>query len=91
MPRFRCFLLLMMSVVTGCFSHAASPDVRSFVITGYVFARGAALVPGQVDASGLTRINYAFANIQGGRMVTGSTADGQNFALLRSLETPIRI
>jgi len=66
-------------------SHAASPDARSFVVTGYVFARGAALVPGQVDASKLTRINYAFANIQGGRMVTGSPADAQNLALLRSL------
>jgi len=84
MFRFQIPVLLLL-VMGWHTSHAASPDARSFVVTGYVFARGAALVPGQVDASKLTRINYAFANIQSGRMVTGSPADAQNLALLRSL------
>ncbi len=50
-----------------------------------MFTRGAALTPGQVDAKYLTRINYAFANIQGGRMVLGAPADAQNFAQLTAL------
>ena len=54
-------------------------------MTGYVFTRGVALTPGQVDAQYLTRINYAFANIQGGRMVLGEPADVQNFAQLTGL------
>ena len=40
---------------------------------------------GQIDASRLTRVNYAFANIKDGRMVTGFGADAQNFALLTGL------
>ena len=54
-------------------------------VTGYVFTRGMALTPGQVDAKYLTRINYAFANIQGGRMVLGAPSDVQNFAQLTAL------
>jgi len=54
-------------------------------VTGYVFTRGAALTPGQVDAKYLTRINYAFANIQHGRMVLGAPADAQNLAQLTAL------
>ncbi|MGC1424939.1 MAG: glycoside hydrolase family 18 protein [Terracidiphilus sp.] len=54
-------------------------------VTGYVFTRGTALTPGQVDAKYLTRINYAFANIQGGRMVLGADTDAQNFAQLTAL------
>jgi chitinase len=54
-------------------------------VTGYVFARGNALTPGQVDAKYLTRINYAFANIKDGRMVLGAPTDAQNFAQLTAL------
>jgi len=39
-------------------------------VVGYVFPQDAALQPGQVDPSSMTRINYAFANIVDGRMVT---------------------
>jgi chitinase len=54
-------------------------------VTGYVFTRATALTPGQVDGSKLTRINYAFANIQAGRIVLGAPVDAQNFAVLKSL------
>src|SRR6478672_2584913 len=67
------------------FIFAASHDPEKLEVTGYVFTRGAALTPGQVDAQYLTRINYAFANIQGGRMVLGAPADAQNFAQLTGL------
>jgi chitinase len=55
-------------------------------IVGYVFPRGTLLTQGQIDARSLTRINYAFANTKDGRMVIGSAADTQNFALLVALK-----
>jgi chitinase len=84
MPRFR-FLALLLFVLTSSYCFPAPKPSKQFEITGYVFTRGAALTPGQVDGSRLTRINYAFSNIQGGRMVLGAPTDAQNFALLRGL------
>jgi chitinase len=84
MPRFQHLLLIFAPLISiPC--HATAPTPRPYVITGYVFARGAALTPGQIDPTKLTRINYAFSNILNDRMVIGSPADAQNFALLRSL------
>ena len=54
-------------------------------ITGYVFPQNAALQPGQIDPHSMTRINYAFANIAGGRMVTGFETDAANLAQLTAL------
>ena len=62
---------------------ASAPDK---VIVAYVFPQNNTLEPGQIDASSLTRINYAFANIVNGRMVTGFANDAQNFAFLESLK-----
>jgi chitinase len=55
------------------------------VVAGYVFSQDAALQPGQIDAQRLTRVNYAFANIKDGRMITGFAKDAENFALLTGL------
>jgi chitinase len=76
-------LLLFAVASSSCFSAPKTP--RQFEITGYVFTRGGALTPGQLDASRLTRINYAFSNIQGGRMVLGAPVDAKNFALLTAM------
>jgi len=84
MPRFH-YLLLALALFSSIPCLAQSRPTHPYVITAYVFARGAALAPGQIDPSKLTRINYAFSNIEAGRMVPGSPADAQNFALLRSL------
>jgi len=54
-------------------------------VVGYVFPQDAALQPGEIDAHSLTRVNYAFANIKDGRMVTGFASDEQNFAYLTAL------
>jgi chitinase len=54
-------------------------------IAGYVFAQETVLQPGQIDAQQLTRINYAFANIKDGRIVTGFSHDDQNYAYLTGL------
>ena len=86
MPRFH-YLLLALALFSSIPCLAQSRLTHPYVITAYVFARGAALTPGQIDPSKLTRINYAFSNIEAGRMVPGSPADAQNFALLRSVRS----
>lgn len=85
MLRLPHLLLLLTFLLPPCLSRAQSPPTRPFLITGYVFPRGAVLTAGQIDATRMTRINYAFSNIENGRMVPCSPADAQNFALLRSL------
>jgi chitinase len=62
------------------------PAIQSTAVVGYVFPQNRALQPGEIDALGLTRINYAFANIENGRIVTGFAADQENFAYLGSLK-----
>ena len=56
------------------------------MVVGYVFPQDAALQPGEIDALSLTRINYAFANIANGRIVTGFSDDAKNLAFLRALK-----
>lgn len=56
------------------------------IIVGYVYSREAALPSGEIDATKLDRINYAFARIKDGRIVTGSDADAENFARLSALK-----
>jgi chitinase len=84
MPRLRD-LFVALAILASLACLASPPTQRPYEITAYVFPRSAALSPGQIDATKLTRINYAFANIQDGRMVPGSPVDAQNFAFLRSL------
>ncbi len=67
----------------GPASHAAAP---ARAIVAYVFPQNSVLQPGQIDAQRLTRINYAFANIDNGRMVTGYGHDAENFSFLVSLK-----
>ncbi len=55
------------------------------VIVGYVFPQNGPLQAGQVDAHGMTRINYAFATIKNGRMVLAGESDGANLAQLIDL------
>ena len=55
------------------------------VIVGYVFPQATLLTADQVDAAKLTRINYAFANINDGRMVEGYPTDAANLTTLTML------
>ena len=64
----------------------AETKVTSAIVVGYVFTQNIALEAGEIDARRLNRINYAFANIQDGRMVTGFAQDAKNFASLRELK-----
>jgi len=56
------------------------------MVVAYIFPRDTLLQPGQIDARVLTRINYAFTNIAGGRMVAGYRFDSENFAYLNGLK-----
>jgi chitinase len=76
-------LSIVLAVPAFCATVAAEPSAP--MIVGYVFPQNAALQPRQIDALSLTRINYAFANVEGGRMVTGFAEDERNFAFLTAL------
>lgn len=56
------------------------------VVIGYVFPREQPLVSSGIAAEKLTHINYAFANIKGGRMVQGFPDDAANFRVLTGLK-----
>jgi chitinase len=65
-------------------AHAAvsSPPV----IVAYVFPQDGILQPEEIDARKLTRINYAFANLQDGRIVDGFPTSAKNIATLVALK-----
>ena len=84
MNRFLRIVLPLLVVITPALSFAA-PKPQKFEVTGYVFTRQLPLTPGQVDPKKLTRINYAFSNIQNGQMVLGGPADAQNLAALAAM------
>lgn len=65
--------------------HASSPSTQSPQVIAYVFPQAVTLQPGQIDAHALTRINYAFANIQDGRIVLEHANDSANLAFLVDL------
>jgi len=79
---FACFLIVVLGPPWLC---AANQQASKPIIVGYVFPQDAALTPGQIDPHSVTRINYAFANIKNGRMVTGFASDAQNFGYLAGL------
>jgi chitinase len=64
--------------------HQRQPQLPQII--AYIFPRGRPLQASDVAAKKLTRINYAFANIQDGRIVTGSPVDEANFATLVGLK-----
>jgi chitinase len=65
---------------------AGEPPVQQPLIVAYVFPQQAVLQPGDVAARKLTRINFAFANLQGGKIVTGTASDAANMAALIALK-----
>jgi chitinase len=83
----RVIILVLFNVLLAATSIGATPPgTPSKAVVAYVFPQNNALQPGQIDARNLTRINYAFANIENGRMVTGFARDKENFAYLESLK-----
>jgi chitinase len=56
------------------------------MVLAYVFAKDSLIQPGEIAAEKLTRINYAFANLQDGRIATGYANDDRNLASLVALK-----
>jgi chitinase len=81
----RRILISFLFIVGGAAAAFAAPRKAAPQLVMYVFPQNAALTGGQVDAHAMTRINYAFANIEGGRMVAGFSHDAENFAFLTAL------
>jgi chitinase len=83
------FLCLVLSSGLCC-GLALSGDVMAQtpgpVVVGYVFPQNKLIQPGEIAAKKLTRINYAFANLQGGRIVNGFADDEKNLASLVALK-----
>jgi len=75
---------IALAIPAFCAAETVKPSAP--MVVGYVFPQNAALQPGEIDAFKMTRINYAFANIEGGRMVTGFGEDAKNFAFLAGLK-----
>lgn len=82
----RYISLLAIALLCAPAIGAPASSTPAKAVVAYLFPQDSALQPGQVDARALTRINYAFANIQNGRMVTGFSHDAENFAFLNSLK-----
>jgi chitinase len=72
-------------LVGSAFAQAAPRKPAAPQIVAYIFPQNTTLAAGQVDPHTVTRLNYAFANIQDGRMVTGFAHDAENFAFLTAL------
>jgi chitinase len=78
--------LLLLALPVGFLSPAAQAKTTKYVITAYVFPRNMVLTADQVAARKLTRINFAFANIDQGRIVEGDPSDAANLATLVGLK-----
>src|SRR5271156_1084816 len=63
------FLSLLAAIVPFSLVWSTPVVAEKPIVTAYVFTQGLPLDPSQVDARKLTRVNYAFANIEQGRIV----------------------
>jgi chitinase len=81
-------LLLIAGLSWGSVALAATPSAQPSkpVVVAYVFPQNNLIQPSEIAAQKLTRINYAFANVRGGRVVNGFDADGKNLAALVALK-----
>jgi chitinase len=93
-PRLRSrvfqWLVILSTILAISLPAVASPPKNNGHSSGqqiiaYVFPRDRLIESGEITADKLTRINYAFALIQGGRIVTESPVDGPNLTALAAL------
>lgn len=85
-------ILLSVALIAMVLPAAASrPEPREHgsvgpAVIAYVFPRDHILQPGEIEARKLIRINYAFANIQDGRIVAANPVDAPDLAFLVALK-----
>ncbi|WP_311719402.1 glycoside hydrolase family 18 protein [Tunturibacter empetritectus] len=79
-------IILTLSMCAPVPSHAAASPAPKQEIIAYIFPKDRIIAPGEVSAEKLTRINYAFADLQNGKIVEGFAHDAENFAALNALK-----
>jgi chitinase len=84
MPALACLLAFACLYSSPIFCAGASAPQP--VIVAYVFPQDNPLREGEIAGRKLTRINYAFANIKNGRIVSGFGHDDENLAKLVALK-----
>lgn len=77
--------LACLSFCVSVFATSATMAQPKQVIA-YVFPKNELLVPSRIPVESLTRINYAFANVQDGKVVEGATVDAANLHMLAALK-----
>jgi chitinase len=82
----RLALLLVASLLCCPAVFAAQKKAPGPQIIAYVFPQNHVLEPGEIAAQKITRINYAFVNIQNGVIINGFPTDAANFAALNALK-----
>ena len=75
---------LVLAAVLGWGPPATAEAPRPAVIA-YVFPRDRILESSEIRAEKLTHVNFAFANVVGGRVVEGSPRDAENLRVLTGL------
>jgi chitinase len=80
-------LLLSLCSVALCLAAAllSASDAARPVVIGYLFPQNAVIDPAEIDATRLTHVNYAFANIRDGEVVEGFASDAENFRVLAGI------
>ena len=78
-------IALTLAATASWSEHSAHRQAGPEVIA-YIFPRDHVIQPGEIAARKLTRINYAFANIQDGRIVVVNPVDAPNLAALVALK-----
>jgi chitinase len=82
----RLLLLLCLAVASGLAAVEPTADAPGRpVVIAYVFPRDAVIDPAEIDATRLTHVNYAFANIRDGEVVEGFARDADNYRVLAGL------
>lgn len=82
----RLSVLLAVGVFANVSLLAATSSASAPVIIAYVFPQNQVIQPGEIAAQKVTRINYAFVNIENGVIVDGFATDAANFAALNALK-----
>ena len=77
-------VLLVLSL--GLLSSTAHAKKDKYVIAAYVFPQNLVMTSDQIAADKLTRINFAFANVEQGRIVLGDPSDAANLAMMVGLK-----
>jgi chitinase len=80
------FAILILPMYLPLSLRAATAPTPEKEIIAYIFPKDRIIAPTEVTAGKVTRINYAFANIQNGVIVEGFAHDAENFVVLNSLK-----